>query len=80
VAQRFGLTYRLPDYLIEIYREKLGINVPGYNADASWMLPIPARFVVSKDGIIRKGDADPDYTRRPEPDETVAFLEKLTSR
>jgi len=41
------------------------------------MLPIPARFVVSKDGIIRKVDADPDYTRRPEPDDTIAFLRTL---
>jgi peroxiredoxin len=38
---------------------------------------MPARFVVSQDGIIRKVDVDPDYTRRPEPEDTIEFLTQL---
>jgi peroxiredoxin len=76
VAARFGLVFRLPDYLIKIYKS-FPLNLPDYNADESWTLPVPARFIVSTDGIIRKVDADPDYTRRPEPDATVAFLREL---
>lgn len=79
VAARFGLVFALPDYLVEIYKG-FPLDIPGFNGDASWTLPIPARFVVSQDGIIRKVDADPDYTRRPEPDETVAFLRGMTGR
>ena len=76
VARRFGLVFELPDYLKQIY---LGfpLDIAQYNGDDSWTLPIPARFVVSKAGIVRKVDADPDYTRRPEPEETVEFLRTL---
>ena len=76
VAARFGLVFTLPDYLVNIYKS-FPLNIPDYNADDSWTLPIPARFVVSQDGIIRKVDADPDYTRRPEPEDTIAFLRTL---
>ena len=76
VAARFGLVFSLPDYLVDIYKS-FPLDIPSYNGDDSWTLPIPARFVVSKDGIVRKVDADPDYTRRPEPEDTIAFLRQL---
>ena len=79
VANRFGLRFRLPDYLIDIYKS-FPLSLPDYNGDDSWTLPVPARFVVSQDGVIRKVDADPDYTRRPEPEEIVEFLRQLQSR
>jgi peroxiredoxin len=76
VARRFGLVFKVPDNIIEIYKT-FPLNIAEYNGDDSWTLPIPARFVVSRDGIIRKVDVDPDYTRRPEPDDTVDFLTRL---
>ena len=76
VAAAFRLTYRLPDYLIPLY-QSVGINLPDYDGDDSWVLPIPARIVVAADGVIRRVDADPDYTARPEPEETIAFLKTL---
>jgi hypothetical protein len=33
--------------------------------------------VIDRTGIIRAADADPDYTRRPEPAETVKALARL---
>ena len=39
--------------------------------------PCPARFVIDRGGIIRAVDADPDYTRRPEPARTVEILRGL---
>jgi len=79
VAKNFGLAFTVPDYIKKIYLS-FPLDLAQYNGDDSWTLPIPARFVVSMDGIIRKVDADPDYTRRPEPDETVAFLRTLAQR
>lgn len=76
VAKRFGLVFTVPPYVVEIYKS-FPLNIPDFNGDQSWTLPMPARFVVSQDGIIRKVDVDPDYTRRPEPDETVEFLRHL---
>ena len=76
VADRFGLRYKLPDYLITIYKS-FPLNLPEYNGDDSWTLPIPARFVVAPDSIIRRADADPDYTRRPEPEATIECLRQV---
>ena len=76
VAAKFGLKFRLPDYLIELYRA-FGVDLPRSNGDDSWTLPMPARFVVDASGVIRHVDTDPDYTVRPEPAETVEVLKNL---
>ena len=76
VAEQYGLVFTLPEELQKIYA-KFGIDLPAGNGDGTWRLPIPARFVIDRDGIIRAVDADPDYTRRPEPTQTVEALKKL---
>ena len=38
---------------------------------------MPARFVIDRGGIIRSAESDPDYTTRPEPEETLAALRAL---
>ena len=54
-----------------------GIDLAEYNGDDSWVLPIPARFIVDSEGIIRYAEADPDYMIRPEPEDTLAALRDL---
>ncbi len=73
VAAKYGLVFTLPDDLREIYL-KFGIDLARGNGDGTWRLPIPARFVIDRQGTIRAVDADPDYTRRPEPAQTVEIL------
>ena len=76
VAEAYGLVFTLPDDLRAIYL-KLGIDLAKGNGDGTWRLPIPARFVIDHQGVIRAVDADPDYTRRPEPAQTVEILRGL---
>ena len=76
VAETFGLVHELPDDLREVYRS-FGIDLEKYNADGLWRLPMPARYVIGQDSLIQSADVNPDYTVRPEPDETVAFLRKM---
>ena len=76
VATVYGLTFRLPHDLKRLYL-KLGIDLARANGDDSWTLPLPARFVIDRGGVIRAADTDPDHTRRPEPTETVAVLKTL---
>jgi len=76
VAEAYGLVFTLPDDLREIY-VKFGIDLVKGNGDGTWRLPVPARFVIDRQGIIRSVDADPDYTRRSEPARTVEILEGL---
>jgi peroxiredoxin len=79
VAARFGLRFALPDYLRAIYAS-FPLDLATYNGDASWTLPMPARFVIDRQGIIRAADSDPDYTTRPEPEETLGALRALPRR
>ena len=79
VAAEYGLVYTMPADLKGVY-EGFGIRLPLYNGDDSWTLPIPARFVIAADGIIRYAAANADYTARPEPAETVAVLRKLAGQ
>ena len=76
VGEAYGLAFRLPDDLIEVYR-KIGVDLPHYNGDASWRLSIPARIVIRRDAIVAAAEADPDYTRRPEVDATLEVLRGL---
>ena len=76
VADAFGLRFRLPDDLIELYRG-FGVDLPLINEDRSWTLPMPARFVVGQDGIIAYAEVSPDYTRRPDPADLLPVLKRL---
>lgn len=43
-----------------------GWDIPEYQGGASWILPIPAVFIVDRAGIVRTRHVDPDYRRRME--------------
>ncbi|NWD05229.1 peroxiredoxin-like family protein [Pseudomonas gingeri] len=73
VAAAFGLRFRLPDYLIELYRG-FGNDLPTFNDDPAWTLPMPGRFVIAQDGRITYAEVNPDYTLRPDPEELLPAL------
>ncbi len=77
VADQFGLKFKMPDDLIELYRDKFQINLKQYHGDDEWELPMPARFLVDTEGIIRYVESEPDYRERPDPDELIAVLKTL---
>jgi peroxiredoxin len=49
-------------------------NLPEYQGNNSWMLPIPATFVVGQDGRIKARFVDPDYRKRMAIDDLLAAL------
>jgi peroxiredoxin len=75
-AKKFGLAYRVLHEQQEIYK-RVFINLPRVNGDDSWELPIPATYIVERDGTVLYANANPDYTERPEPLDILAALEKL---
>jgi peroxiredoxin len=78
IAKAFGIVFALPDDLKDLYLNAFKNDLGQRNGDPSWQLPLPARFMIDRSGIIRYAQADPDYTLRPEPEETVAVLKTLT--
>lgn len=73
VAREFGLVYRVPDEQQAIYRRAF-VNLPLANGDESWELPIPATYILDRDGTVVYASANPDYSDRPEPEEILAKL------
>ena len=41
-----------------------GRDLPRYQGNDTWMLPLPASFVVDTEGIVRARFIDPDYRKR----------------
>lgn len=78
VAAKFGLRFALLDYLVELY-QNLKNDLPGFNGDDSWTLPMPGRFVIGQDGVILYAEVNPDYTRRPEPEDMLPALRKAAN-
>jgi peroxiredoxin len=73
VAEAFGLRFKLPDYLVDLYKG-FGNDLPTFNDDPSWVLPMPGRFLIGQDGLIKYAEVNPDYTQRPEPTDLLPAL------
>jgi peroxiredoxin len=76
VANAFGIRFVLPDYLVEVYKGFKN-DLPLINDDPSWVLPMPARYVIGTDGIIAYAEVNPDYTQRPDPSELLPVLDRM---
>ncbi len=76
VAQKFGLVHTLPEDLKKIYLQ-FGIEVPKYNGDDSWRLPLASRFIIDREGVIRYAEMDVDHTNRPDSEHTIEALETI---
>jgi peroxiredoxin len=79
VANAFGIRFALPDYLVEVYKAFKN-DLPLINADPSWVLPMPARYVIGTDSIIAYAEINPDYTQRPDPSELLPVVDRLRDR
>ncbi len=76
VARQFGLVYRIPDEQQQLYRRTF-VNLPLANGDDTWTLPIPATYILNRDGTVLFAYANEDYTERPEPLEILSTLERM---
>jgi peroxiredoxin len=68
----------MQDYLVELYKS-LKNDLPAFNGDPSWTLPMPARYVIAPDGTIVYAEVNPDYTRRPDPSEMLPAIRKAAA-
>jgi peroxiredoxin len=78
IAEQFRLVFTLPDYVRDLYKS-FGSTLDRFHDESEYRLPIPARYVVDKQGIIRTADVNADYTIRSEPSETLRQLRALTT-
>lgn len=76
VAKQFGLVYTLDAGLRPIY-QAFGIDLQAHNGDSSFELPLPATYLVAKDGTVLESYLDVDYRKRLAPDTALGWLDRI---
>jgi peroxiredoxin len=80
VARQFGIVFKLPADLLATY-EAFQHGLETMNGkDGAMELPIPATFVLDRDGVIQLAYVDEDYTRRLDPEIVLDKLRQLGGR
>ena len=75
-AEKYGLVYTFPADLKKVYLQ-FGIDLAQYNGDESWQLPMPARYIIDQEQVVRYAEVSPDYTVRPDPSHTIEALKEI---
>ncbi len=76
-AAELGLAHTIPADLQKGYAG-FDIDLPKFHGEAAWKLPLPARIVLDREGIVRSIEAHPDYTVRPEAEKTLEDLRSIS--
>ena len=65
-SEAFGVGFQLPPQLIELYG-RVGNDLPVLNGNGRWVLPVPATYVIDRDGRLVFAHVEADYRERAEP-------------
>ena len=76
VADSFGIRFALPEEERSNYRS-VGLDLAVFNGDDSWTLPLPARFILDREGVIRDAVVQTDITVRPDPQTALNIVRSL---
>ena len=76
LAQLCGLNYDVPDRLVDFFISA-GIDLPGRHGRDGWSLPLPASYVIDREGVVALALADPDWRFRAEPADLIAAVRRL---
>jgi len=77
VASRYGVAWKVPDYLMEHMRVDRELDLDAINNGDGSVLPIPATFVIAQDRTVSWRHVDVDYRIRSEPEDIVNALKAL---
>ncbi len=75
-ALSLGIAFHAGKELLQRYLES-GLDLSKVYGTQSGILPVPATFVVDRDGIVRYAFVDPDFRVRAEPAEVIAVVSAL---
>jgi peroxiredoxin len=65
-ATAFGVTFEMSPELIELY-SGVGNDLPVLNGNGRWVLPVPATYVIDRNGRVVYAHVEADYRERAEP-------------
>lgn len=75
VAREYGIVFKLTTDVAANYQKNFDLH--SFNGDESDELPLPATYVIDREGIIRYAFVDADYRKRAEPAEIIEALKNL---
>lgn len=78
VASRYGVAWEVPAFLVEHMRVDRKLDFEKINNGNGSLLPIPATFILGRDGVVKWNYVNVDYRTRSEPDEIVEALKNLS--
>ncbi len=79
VARKYGLVFQVPPELQEVYMG-FGLDLEKNQGNDSWELPVPATYIIDRDGKIVAAHVESDYTQRMDPKDVVAKLREMQER
>jgi peroxiredoxin len=75
-AMSLNLAIWVGEEVKKVMRDQLDRDLATFQGNESWMLPIPATFVVGRDGKVKSRFVDPDYRKRMAVDDLLAALRR----
>lgn len=76
-AAAYNILYDVPDYIQDIFLNKFNLDLAEYNATNRWILPITSTFMIDESGIVRSAYVEPDFMKRPDPEDILERLRRL---
>ncbi|MGO4272862.1 peroxiredoxin-like family protein [Paenibacillus sp. TAF58] len=77
IAESYNVLYEVPDYLKTVFIDNFTLDLSAFNETDHWILPVPATYIIDKEGIIRHAYVNPDFMKRLEPEEVIDQLKKF---
>lgn len=75
VARKYDLVYKLDTETADRYEKGFGLSQ--YNGNDKAELPIPATYIIDREGMVKYAFVNPDYKKRANPDDVVMHLKML---
>jgi peroxiredoxin len=72
-VEAFRIGFELTPELVELYK-KGGNDLPTLNGNGSWVLPVPATYVIDRHGKVAFAHIEADYRERAEPQDVLAAV------
>ena len=72
-AESFGVAFELSPELVELYA-RVGNDLPTLNGNGRWVLPLPATYVIDRNGQVVFAHVEADYRERAEPSDVMAAV------
>ena len=77
IGSQYGIAWKVPEFIAEHMSVDRGLDLESINNGNGTILPIPATFIIGKNGIISWRFVDVDYRTRSEPEDIIKALKNF---